>query len=49
VIKIPFPVPGAKSRTEAVHVAIRELVRLKPFQALMKRNGGKLLFAGLDE
>jgi Bacterial antitoxin of type II TA system, VapB len=40
---------GAKSRTEAVHVALRELVALKRFNALMKKNGGKLSFAGLDE
>ena len=40
---------GAKSRTEAVHVALRELVALKRFKALMKKNGGKLSFAGLDE
>jgi Arc/MetJ family transcription regulator len=39
----------AKSRTEAVHVALRELVALKRFKALMKKNAGKLSFAGLDE
>ncbi len=40
---------GVKSRTEAVHVALRELVALKLFKALMKKHGGKLSFAGLDE
>ena len=40
---------GAKSRTEAVHVALRELVALKRFKALMNRNGGNLSFASLDE
>jgi Arc/MetJ family transcription regulator len=40
---------GVKSRTEAVHVALRELVALKRFKVLMKKNGGKLSFANLDE
>ncbi len=40
---------GVKSRTEAVHVALREIVALKRFQQLMKKNAGKLSFAGLDE
>lgn len=40
---------GAKSRTEAVHVALREIVALKRFKDLMKRNAGKLKFAGSDE
>jgi len=40
---------GVKSRTEAIHAALREVVALKRFQALMKKNGGKLSFAGLDE
>src|ERR1022692_1266679 len=38
-----------KSRTEAVHVALREIVALKRFKALMKKNSGKLKFSGLDE
>ena len=38
-----------KSRTEAVHVALREIVALKRFKDLMKKNRGKLSFAGLDE
>lgn len=40
---------GVKSRTEAVHVALREIVALKRFKALMKKNEGKLSFAGLGE
>jgi Arc/MetJ family transcription regulator len=40
---------GAKSRTEAVHVALREIVALKRFKSLMKKSAGKLKFAGLDE
>jgi Arc/MetJ family transcription regulator len=37
---------GVKSRTEAVHIALRELVALKRFKSLMKKYGGKLSFAG---
>lgn len=40
---------GVRSRTEAIHVALRELVALKRFKSLMKKNGGKLSFANLDE
>ena len=40
---------GVKSRTEAVHVALREVVALKKFRGLMRRNAGKHKFAGLDE
>ena len=40
---------GVKSRTEAIHVALREVVALKRFQKLMSKNAGKLSFAGLDE
>jgi Arc/MetJ family transcription regulator len=40
---------GVKSRTEAVHVALREIVALKRFKDLMKKNEGKLSFTGLDE
>jgi Arc/MetJ family transcription regulator len=39
----------AKSRTDAVHIALREIVALGRFKALMKKNSGKLKFAGLDE
>lgn len=40
---------GVKTRTEAVHIALREIVALKRFKTLMKKNSGKLSFAGLDE
>jgi Arc/MetJ family transcription regulator len=40
---------GVKSRTEAVHVALREIVALKRFKALMKKNAGKFTFAGHGE
>ena len=40
---------GAKSRTEAIHVALREIVALKRFKDLMKKNAGKLKFAGADK
>lgn len=39
---------GAKSRTEAAHVALREIVALNRFKDLMKKNAGKLKFAGAD-
>jgi len=39
----------AKNRTDAVHIALREIVGLKRFKALMKKNSGKLKFSGLDE
>ncbi len=37
---------GAKSRTEAIHAALSEIVALKRFQKLMKTYGGKLTFEG---
>ena len=40
---------GVKSRTEAVHVALKEIVRLKGFKKLMKDNEGKLTFANYDK
>jgi Uncharacterized protein conserved in bacteria (DUF2191). len=40
---------GVKSRTEAVHIALREIVALKRFKELMRKNAGKHTFAGLDE
>jgi Arc/MetJ family transcription regulator len=39
----------AKNRTDAVHIALREIVGLKRFKALMKKNSGRLKFSGLDE
>jgi len=35
---------GAKSRTEAVHIALREIVALRRFKKLMKKHAGKLKF-----
>ncbi len=35
---------GVKSRTEAVHAALREIVALKKFQRLMTKHAGKLKF-----
>ncbi len=40
---------GVGSRTEAVHAALREIVALKRFQKLMRKNRGKLSFTALDE
>jgi Arc/MetJ family transcription regulator len=40
---------GVKSRTEAVHVALREVVALKRFKKLMKKHAGKLPFTGHGE
>lgn len=37
---------GAKSRTEAIHLALREVVALKRFKELMRKHSGKLSFAG---
>jgi Arc/MetJ family transcription regulator len=35
---------GVKNRSEAVHMALREVVALKKFKELMSRHGGKLKF-----
>ena len=40
---------GVKSRTEAIHVALREVVALKRFKHLMKKQAGKLPFDGYVE
>jgi Arc/MetJ family transcription regulator len=40
---------GVKSRTEAIHVALSEIVALKRFQKLMNRQSGKLSFDGYGE
>jgi Arc/MetJ family transcription regulator len=37
---------GVKSRTEAVHTALREVVALKRFKKLMRKHAGKLSFEG---
>jgi Arc/MetJ family transcription regulator len=39
---------GAKSRTDAVHMALREIVAIRSFKKLMKRHASKLKFAGYD-
>ena len=39
---------GAKSRTDAVHMALREIVALRSFKKLMKKHANKLKFAGHD-
>lgn len=33
---------GVKSRTEAVHIALREIVAVRRFKKLMKKHGGRL-------
>lgn len=40
---------GVKTRTEAVHIALKEIIALKGFKKLMKEHAGKHQFAGLDE
>ncbi len=40
---------GVKSRTEAVHMALKEIVALQRFKDLMIKNGGKLKFEGSGE
>jgi Arc/MetJ family transcription regulator len=37
---------GVKSRTEAIHVALSEIVALERFKTLMNKHSGKLSFAG---
>jgi Arc/MetJ family transcription regulator len=40
---------GVKSRTEAVHVALKEIIGLKRFKKLMAKYEDKATFAGYDE
>ncbi len=40
---------GVKSRTEAVHAALREIVALKKFKSLMSKHAGKLTFEAMGE
>ncbi len=40
---------GVKSRTEAVHLALREIVALNRFKKLMRKYRGKLKFEGYGE
>jgi Arc/MetJ family transcription regulator len=37
---------GVKSRTEAIHVALSEIVALERFKNLMNKHSGKLSFGG---
>ena len=40
---------GVKTRTEAVHVALREIIALKGFKKLMKEYSGKLKFENFEK
>lgn len=40
---------GVRSRTEAVHTALREVVASRRFKALMRKHAAKLSFAAHDE
>jgi Arc/MetJ family transcription regulator len=40
---------GVKSRTEAVHAALREIVAMKKFKELMRKHGGRLRFEASGE
>ena len=40
---------GVRSRTEAVHTALREVVASRRFKALMRKHAGKLSFAAHGE
>lgn len=40
---------GVKTRTEAVDLALREILALKRFKALLRKHAGELSFAGHDE
>jgi Arc/MetJ family transcription regulator len=40
---------GVKTRTEAIHVALREIVALERFKKLMKKHAGKLKLEGAGE
>jgi hypothetical protein len=37
---------GVNSRTDAIHLALSEIVALKRFKDLMKKHAGKLSFDG---
>ena len=40
---------GAKSRTEAVHMALEEVVKLNEFKQVIKKYEGKLKFANYEK
>jgi hypothetical protein len=47
VFHVAVRVLGVKSRTQAVHVALKETIGLKRFKKLMKEYGGKVKVEGL--
>jgi Arc/MetJ family transcription regulator len=40
---------GVKTRTEAIHLALREIVALQRFKKFMKKHAGKLKLEGAGE
>jgi Arc/MetJ family transcription regulator len=40
---------GVKSRTEAIHVALSEIVAMKRFKKLLQKQAGKLSFDGYGQ
>jgi Arc/MetJ family transcription regulator len=40
---------GVKTRTEAVHLALHEVVGNRRYKELIRKSEGKLKFAGSDE
>jgi Arc/MetJ family transcription regulator len=40
---------GVKTRTEAIHLALREIVALQRFKKLMNKHAGKLKLEGAGE
>ncbi len=40
---------GVETRTEAIHLLLREAVATKRFKELLLKHGGKHAFAGVDE
>jgi Arc/MetJ family transcription regulator len=40
---------GVRSRTEAVHVALQEIVALKKFKNLLTKHAGKLTFESMGD
>jgi Arc/MetJ family transcription regulator len=40
---------GVKSRTEAVHLALKEIVGNRRFKELIRKNEGKLKFANYEK
>ena len=40
---------GVKTRTEAVHLALKEVIGNQKFKELMRKNEGKLKFENFDK